>query len=72
MEGFAKGDVEKSTIGDIEIIDVKTSDLATTLQNAISEWQGEEIEIVSDGISKTIDPKQFVLIHQQLLLSTKC
>lgn len=57
---FAKGDVEKSTIGDIEIIDVKTSDLATTLQNAISEWQGEEIEIVSDGISKTIDPKQFV------------
>lgn len=57
---FAKGDVEKSTIGDIEINDVKTSDLATTLQNAISEWQGEEIEIVSDGISKTIDPKQFV------------
>jgi hypothetical protein len=57
---FAKGDVEKSTIGDIEIIDVKTSDLATTLQNAISEWQGEEIEIVSEGISKTIDPKQFV------------
>ncbi|QSB08371.1 G5 domain-containing protein [Lysinibacillus fusiformis] len=57
---FAKEGPESSTIGGIEINDVKTSDLATTLQNAISEWQGEEIEIVSDGISKTIDPKQFV------------
>lgn len=57
---FAKEGPGSSTIGGIEINDVKTSDLATTLQNAISEWQGEEIEIVSDGISKTIDPKQFV------------
>lgn len=57
---FAKGDVEKSTIGGIEINDVKTVDLATTLQNAISEWQGAEMEIVSDGIAKTIDSKQFV------------
>ncbi|WP_342442772.1 G5 domain-containing protein [Lysinibacillus sp. FSL K6-0075] len=57
---FAKEGPESSTIGGIEINDVKTSDLATTLQNAISEWQGAEIEIVSDGISKTIDPKQFV------------
>ncbi|WHP39435.1 G5 domain-containing protein [Lysinibacillus boronitolerans] len=56
---FAKEDPKSSTIGGIEIHDVKTSDLATTLQNAISEWQGEEIEIVSEGISKTIDPKQF-------------
>lgn len=57
---FAKEGPGYSTIGGIEINDVKTSDLATTLQNAISEWQGEEIEIVSEGISKTIDPKQFV------------
>lgn len=57
---FAKEGPGSSTIGGIEINDVKTSDLATTLQNAISKWQGEEIEIVSEGISKTIDPKQFV------------
>lgn len=57
---FAKEGPKSSTIGGIEIIDVKTSDLATTLQNAISEWQGAEMEVVSEGISKTIDPKQFV------------
>lgn len=57
---FAKEDPKTSTIGGIEIHDVKTADLATTLQNAISEWQGEEMEVVSEGISKTIDPKQFV------------
>lgn len=57
---FAKEGPESSTIGGIEINDVKTSDLATTLQNAISEWQGGEMEVVSEGISKTIDPKQFV------------
>lgn len=56
---FAKEDPKSSTIGGMEINDVKTADLATTLQNAISEWQGSEVEIVSDGISKTIDPKQF-------------
>jgi len=56
---FAKEDPKSSTIGGMEITDVKTADLATTLQNAISEWQGSEVEIVSDGISKTIDPKQF-------------
>jgi len=57
---FAKEGPGSSTIGGIEINDVKTSDLATTLQNAISEWQGAEMEVVSEGISKTIDPKQFV------------
>ncbi len=57
---FAKEGPKSSTIGGIEIHDVKTADLATTLQNAISEWQGAEMEIVSDGIAKTIDSKQFV------------
>lgn len=57
---FAKEGPESSTIGGIEIYDVKTADLATTLQNAISEWQDAEMEIVSEGIAKTIDSKQFV------------
>ncbi|WP_342557527.1 hypothetical protein [Lysinibacillus sp. FSL P4-0201] len=57
---FAKEGPKSSTIGGIKIHDVKTVDLATTLQNAISEWQGAEMEIVSDGIAKTIDSKQFV------------
>jgi len=55
---FAKEGPKSSTIGGIEINDVKTADLATTLQNAISEWQGTEMEIVSEGIVKTIDSKQ--------------
>ncbi|MCS5500499.1 G5 domain-containing protein [Lysinibacillus sp. A4] len=57
---FAKEGPESSTIGGIEIYDVKTADLATTLQNAISEWQDAEMEIVSEGIAKAIDSKQFV------------
>lgn len=57
---FAKEGPESSTIGGIEIYDVKTADLATTLQNAISEWQDAEMAIVSEGIAKTIDSKQFV------------
>ena len=69
---FAKEGPKSSTIGGIEINDVKTADLATTLQNAISEWQGTEMEIVSEGIVKTIDSKQVAFDPLALLLSTKC
>ena len=59
---FAKEDPKSSTIGGMEINDVKTADLATTLQNAISEWQGSEVEIVSDGISKPLTRNNLILI----------
>lgn len=52
---FAKGDTNGSTIGGVEVTDVKDSGLESALQVAISEWQATAIKVSGRESSITID-----------------
>lgn len=55
---FAKGEIEGSTIGAIEIEGIKLSSLELTLQSAVTDWQETEMEVSGGGNVTTIDSKQ--------------
>lgn len=55
---FAKGEIEGSTIGGIEIEGIKLSSLELTLQSAVADWQETEMEVSGGGNVTTIDSKQ--------------
>ena len=55
---FAKGEIEGSTIGGIEIEDIKISSLESTLQSAVTDWQETEMEVSGGESVTTIDSKQ--------------
>lgn len=52
---FAKGDTKGSTIGGVEVIDVKDPAFESALQAAITEWQGTAIEVSGGESAITID-----------------
>ncbi|MFF2176822.1 VanW family protein [Lysinibacillus sp. NPDC058147] len=55
---FAKGEIEGSTIGGIEIEGIKLASLELTLQSAVTDWQETEMEVSGEGNVTTIDSKQ--------------
>lgn len=55
---LAKGEIEGSTIGGIEIEGIKLSSLKSTLQSAVTAWQETEMEVSGGGNDTAIDSKQ--------------
>ena len=54
---FAKSDVRGSTIGGVELTDVKDPAFESALQAAITEWQGTAINVSGGESAITIDSK---------------
>lgn len=59
LKAFADGEGKKgSTIGGVNVTDLKEDDIKAALQNAIQEWQEESIIIQGGGAELTIDPQE--------------
>ncbi|MFJ7735058.1 VanW family protein [Lysinibacillus sp. NPDC097287] len=57
---FAKEVSKASTIGGVEVADLKVEEIEAAVQAAVTEWLATPVMVTGDGMTSTIDPSQFV------------